>query len=125
MGMSIYCTGCKKDVFPELITGKEIYFKASKDYSKRWFYRCLFCKAYCGCHGGGRPPLGALATKEMRNARQEIHKILDPMWMGKKTSRSKIYKKLSDSLGYTYHTAEIKTIEDARIIYRVIKNMGN
>ena len=56
----------------------------------------------------------------MKKARIEIHKILDPMWKPDKNKRRKIYSALSEFLGRKYHTADLRSIEEARDIYRQI-----
>ncbi len=35
--------------------------------------------------------------------------------------REELYKKLSDELGYKYHTAGIRSIDEARQIYRIAR----
>lgn len=69
-------------------------------------------------------PLGNIPTKEIKAARQHIHRILDPLWKQKKIPRGKLYAKLSRELGYNYHTGEIKTVEEARKIYTIVKTIA-
>lgn len=68
-------------------------------------------------------PLGVIATKEVKNARQHIHALIDPVWESKKIKRSDLYKKISKSIGYEYHNAEIRSIEQARDVYRAAKKI--
>ena len=53
----------------------------------------------------------------MKRARMEIHKILDPMWKPDRNKRRKIYSALSKFLGRQYHTADLRSIKEARDIY--------
>ena len=44
--------------------------------------------------------------------------ILDPLWMNKPHgTRADVYGRLSKALGWKYHTAKIRTIEEARTVY--------
>lgn len=123
--MNIYCCGCKTKVEARLTDGKEIYPHRS-DLFDLPFWKCDSCGNFVGCHHKTEDrtrPLGCIPTPEIKNARKEIHKILDPLWKKGKISRSKIYKYLSDSLGWRYHTADIRNIEEARKVYRLIKEL--
>lgn len=127
MMRSIYCCGCGRDVLARLTDGKEIYERRA-DLADRPFWKCDACKNYVGCHhkrrGNTTEPLGNIPTKELRGARQNIHALLDPLWRGTVKKRAKIYRKISESIGYEYHTAEIKTVEDARKIYRIVNEIA-
>jgi hypothetical protein len=68
-------------------------------------------------------PLGNIANSEIKKARQHIHKILDPLWKGGKKPRAVVYSEISKALGYTYHTGEIKTIEEARKVYLILLSL--
>ena len=121
--MEIYCCGCQKDVSARLTDGAEIYPHRS-DLKTLPFWKCDNCLNYVGCHHKTKnrtAPLGCIATKELKSARQHIHKLIDPMWQGGKMTRKELYKKLSDGLGWKYHTAKIKSIEEARQVYRLAR----
>lgn len=121
--MTIYCTGCQKDVEPRLTDGKEIY-PHREDLASLPFWKCDTCQNYVGCHHKTKDktkPLGVIPTKELMNARKHIHELLDPMCKGIPLKRKKLYKKLSKRLGYEYHTDEIRTIEEARRVYQVLQ----
>lgn len=121
--MKIYCTGCQKDVQARLTDGKEIYGHRP-DLHDLPFWKCDTCKNFVGCHHKSTErtkPLGCIPTKEIKKARQEIHKILDPLWKKKLIKRGKLYRKIGVALGIQdYHTAEIRSVEEARQVYRVI-----
>lgn len=123
--MKIYCCGCKKDVDARLTHGGEIYPRR-EDLSDLPFWKCDTCKNHVGCHHKTKnptKPLGNIPTKELRNARQHIHAILDPLWKQNKISRGSLYAKISDAIGYQYHTGEIKTVEDARKIFAIVRDI--
>ena len=123
--MKIFCCTCNAEVSARLTDGKEIY-PHRKDLYSFPFWKCDSCNNFVGCHHKTKnrtKPLGVIASKEIKNARIKIHEILDPIWKSKQLSRSELYRRLTDELGYQYHTAEIKTIEEARNIYQIILNI--
>ncbi len=115
----IYCCNCKKEVETEIITGDKAY----PDYPftvDGYFHKCLNCNSFVGCHKGTDKPLGCIPTDEMKNARQHIHKLIDPLWQLKKISRNKLYKLIAKELNIKqYHTAWTRSIEECRDVYRV------
>ena len=50
-------------------------------------------------------------------------KIIDPLWKSKKHKRGKIYAKISNHLGYEYHTAELKDLDTARDVYKFVREV--
>lgn len=123
--MQIYCCECKSDVEASLISGREVY-PHRQDLHELPFWSCPYCNNTVGCHhktSNRTKPLGVIANQEMKNARQHIHSILDPLWQSGRWTRNKLYKHISKIIGYEYHTAEIKTIEEARNIYKIIKEL--
>lgn len=124
--MNIYCCGCAATVEARLTTGAEIY-SHRPDLKSLPFWKCDTCGSYCGCHhktNNPTYPIGTLSTKELRNARMHIHKILDPIWQSGVLSRKEVYSKISKALGKNYHTAEIRSVEEARKIYVVVSEMS-
>lgn len=125
----IYCCGCQAAIQARLTNGAEIY-PHREDLHALPFWICDGCKNYVSCHhktATPTEPLGNIPTKEIRNARNHIHRILDPIWENaedRKQARKKIYAKLSRALGYQYHTGEIKTLEQAREIYKIVKEIA-
>lgn len=59
-----------------LPTSSSIY--NGRDYGPIW--KCTPCDAYVGVHKGTRNPLGRLANKELRAAKQAAHRAFDPLW---------------------------------------------
>ena len=117
----IYCCGCKKDIPRKLVKGTVIY-PNKKHLSKLNFYQCE-CGSYIGCHKNRERPLGNIPTKELKNARNHIHKLIDPLWKKLKLiKRNDLYYYISECLphlkGKKYHTAKIKSVEEARKVYK-------
>lgn len=124
--MKIYCCGCLDDVEATLVTGKEVY-PHRKDLHSLPFWLCD-CGLYVGCHHKTKnrtQPLGCIPTPEIKNARGHIHKILDPLWQSGRYKRGKIYKIISNKIGRKYHTANIRSIEEARKVYIIIRDIAN
>jgi len=121
--MELYCCGCGTTTDARLTDGTEIYPHRS-DLSALPFWKCDQCGNYVGCHHKTKNrtrPLGCIPTPAIRIARKEIHKLLDPIWKSGKTSRKAIYVKLSNELGREFHTADIRSLEEARRLYQLIK----
>ncbi len=121
--MLIHCCGCGVKVDARLTDGAEIY-PHRNDLHNLPFWKCDKCDNYVGCHHKTKnrtQPLGCIPTPEIKNARQHIHKLLDPIWQNGKIKRKDLYKKISKKLGWKYHTAGIRSIDDARKVYRLIK----
>lgn len=120
--MEIYCCGCGHKVDARLTDGTEIY-PHRIDLKDLPFWKCDTCNNFVGCHhktSNRMHPLGCIPTPEIKNARKHIHKILDPIWQSKKMTRKEIYQYLSDKLGWKYHTANIRSIEEGRKVYQLI-----
>jgi ABC-type ATPase with predicted acetyltransferase domain len=119
--MQIWCCGCDGLVNPRLTDGLEIY-PYRTDLHKLPFWKCDVCGNYVGCHHKTETPtkpLGCIPTDEIKNARKHIHRVIDTIWKSKKMSRGLVYSKLSSELGYEYHTAEIRDLDEARKIYKL------
>jgi len=125
--MKIYCCGCQKEILARLTDGAEIYPHRS-DLQDLPFWKCDRCGNHVGCHHKTKnrtTPLGCIPTGELRNARKEIHKILDPLWKSGRMDRKTLYATISEHLGRRFHSAEIRSIEEAREIYRLIRKLGS
>ncbi len=123
--MMIHCCGCDVKVEARLTNGAEVY-PHRPDLSAIPVWICGVCKNYVGCHHKTQnwtQPLGNIPTPEVRKARNHIHKILDPLWRSGKYKRKQLYAMISEKVGYKYHTAEIKTVDEARKIYQIVKEL--
>ncbi len=125
--MKLYCCGCEKKVEPRLTNGKEVY-PHSQDLYRLPFWKCDTCGNFVGCHHKTRDrtrPLGIIATPELKNARQHIHNLLDPLWKNDLISRKKLYEMVSKKLGLReYHTANLGSVEEAREAYKAIREIA-
>ena len=121
--MNIYCCGCRAYVSARRTTGKDIYPHRT-DLQSRLFWRCDQCGNWVGCHRKGQNPLGCIPTPEIRRARMFIHNLLDPLWKNGPLRRTDVYRMISDEIGREYHTAEIRTLEEARDIYRIVRRIS-
>ena len=122
--MKIYCCECSEKVEARLTDGGEIY-PHRPDLRPMHFWKCDACGNYVGCHHKTKnptQPLGIIPTPELRNARNHIHSILDPLWRDGRIKRRELYKVISDKLGWKYHTANIRSVEEARKVYRLVMN---
>lgn len=96
------CPYCDKEAL--WCENKEKY---GKNYGKSYMcYYCKTCDAYVGCHENTKRPLGTMANKELRQWRMKVHDHIDPLWKSGKVKRGDLYKKISQFLGYEYHTGE-------------------
>tara|TARA_R110000851_G_scaffold322318_4_gene488277 strand:- start:707 stop:1120 length:414 start_codon:yes stop_codon:yes gene_type:complete len=122
--LAIYCCGCGQDVAAFLTSGENVYSNR-EDLAKKPFWRCDQCRNFVGCHDKTKTPtkpLGCIPTPKIKNARRHIHKLIDPLWQNWPEpfrARAWIYRWLSGKLGYQYHTAEIRSVEEARKIYKL------
>lgn len=119
--MIIWCCGCSGNSFATLKRGDEIY-PHRKDLKAAFFWKCNSCGNYVGTHKHSKKhtPLGVISTQEIRAHRRKIHKAFDPLWKSGKISRNAAYKLISKKCGYEYHTAEIRTVEEAERIYAIV-----
>lgn len=118
--MNLWCCKCADYVEPRLTDGAEVY-PNRPDLSELPFWRCDTCDNWVGCHHKTKnrtKPLGNIPSPELKKARGHIHALIDPLWKSKKISRSELYQRMSDKLGWSYHTATLRTIDEARIAYR-------
>lgn len=102
----IYCCGCQKKV-------------AAHYRNNKW--NCADCGSSVECYMGSMNPIGYLQTPEMINARKHIHEMIRRLANHCGSSTNFIVSCLAHGLGLkTFTTARIKTIEDARDIYRLL-----
>lgn len=130
---SIYCCGCSCKVKAQLTDGQEIY-PHRPDLFSLPFWKCDACNNYVGCHHKTEErtrPLGNIPTREIMEARKHIHALLDPLWKTTKCKpkakgqRRKIYAEISKRINKEYHTGEISSIEEAREVYKIVKEIAH
>lgn len=124
----IYCCGCGKKVNARLTSGYEVY-PHRKDLHSLPFWKCDVCKGFVGCHhktSTPTVPLGNIPTDAIKKLRIEIHAILDPLWKSGVIKRSSLYAKMAKVLGIKeYHTANIKTLDEAKNVLDAAKKLAN
>lgn len=123
--MLIHCTECQTDVDARLTNGAEIYPHRT-DLHNLPFWKCDDCHNYVGCHHKTKnrtQPLGNIPNQELRQARQHIHELIDPVWQSKQMTRHELYRLMSAELGWNYHTAMTKNVEEARTAYRAARKI--
>lgn len=50
-----------------------------------------------------------------------LHALIDPIWQSGKMGRRELYAAIRRDLGREYHTAETRTLEEAREAYRAAR----
>lgn len=122
----IYCCGCEADVEARLTNGLEVY-RHRPDLHTLPFWKCDACGNYVGCHhktSAPTRPSGCIPTREIRDARKEVHMVLDPLWQSGRYARKIIYRHLSDRLGRPYHTGETRSLEEIRLVLEALAELG-
>lgn len=123
--MKIFCCECGCDINARLTNGGEIY-PHRNDLKSLPFWKCDKCGNFVGCHhktSKSTKPLGVIPTQAIKNKRKVIHAIMDPIWKKKLMSRGKVYAKLSSAIGRAYHTAEIRSIDEAEIVIKALRDI--
>lgn len=122
--MGIYCCGCKREVNARLMDGSEVYPHRG-DLQSLPFWRCDACGNFVGCHHktvNRTRPLGCIPTQELKDARRNLHALIDPIWRSGRMRRGDLYKAISRDIGREFHTAEIRTIEEVDEVRRSVNN---
>jgi len=120
----IYCCSCNKEIFANKITGEKIY-NHREDLYHLIFWECPFCFNFVSSHKKNQEPLGVIPTKEMRQLRNKIHGILDPLWQNGEVKRSKIYSRMSGFMKNEFHTATLSTLEEHQNALRYAELLKN
>ena len=123
--MRIWCCGCGCDVDARLTDGSEIY-PHRLDLRTLPLWRCDTCGNYVGCHHKTKNitrPLGCIPTAELRGERKRLHETIDSIWQSGAISRVRLYDEISQAVGWRYHTAETRTIEDIRAVYCALQQI--
>ena len=121
----IRCVACESKVIARLTSGAEIYPHRA-DLADLPFWKCDTCGNFVGCHHKTKNrtnPLGCIPTPELKKARIHLHALIDPLWKEGKINRNALYKALSDQLGWKYHTAQLRSVDEARAVYRMVLDM--
>lgn len=124
--MIIYCCGCETDVQARLTNGAELYPHRA-DLHELPFWRCDACGNFVGCHHKTKnrtAPLGCIPTPELKEARKKLHALIDPIWQSGRMSRRALYAEISKEVGWSYHTAKTRTLDEARAAYKAARRLA-
>lgn len=122
--MKLWCCSCEGDVDARLTSGLEVYPHRS-DLHDVPLWKCDGCGNTVGTHhktADRTRPLGCIPSPEMKRARRAIHDLIDPLWKAGRIKRSALYGHLSAQIGREYHTGELRTIDEARNVYRIARD---
>lgn len=114
---NIWCVPCNATVAATPVTGHEVY-PHRDDLMAKPYWRCPSCHNHVGCHSHSTRPLGVIPSRELRAVRSRIHDLIDPIWRSHRMSRSEVYSRLSEVLGREYHTADLRSLYEASLVYR-------
>lgn len=121
---AVWCCICECEVQARLTNGAECY-PNRPDLIGLAFWKCDGCKGFVGTHHRRKndptAPLGVIPTPALKDARQKIHRLLDPLWESGRFKRGQLYARISLELGREYHTAELRTLDEAREVWRIVK----
>lgn len=114
---NVYCCACKATVAATAATGQAVY-PHLPHLAAKVFWACPTCRNYVGAHKDTGLPLGFIPTPEIRKARMMVHAQIDSVWKSGEVSRQWLYEQLSKSFDKPYHTAEIRSTEEADQVLR-------
>ncbi len=70
------------------------------------------CDSYVGVHEGTTKAKGSLANRELRELRQKVHAVFDPVWKDRGYDRSELYEAAAKTLGVPeFHVGELRESE--------------
>jgi hypothetical protein len=99
-----------------LVQNRVLYGRNHGDWPVLWF--CLSCEASVGCHPQSVYPLGRMADRATKNARTQVHQLLDPLWQEGPLSRDEAYALLAERMNVPpweeVHVGEMTLEECAR-----------
>lgn len=115
------CPYCQNSA--HLVTGQIIY-PHRPDLWRFKFWLCAPCEAYVGCHkqGEGTRPLGRLANRELRDAKQAAHLAFDRLWRNKgkiTLTRKEAYAWLAEQLNINVkdcHIGQFDVMQCRRVV---------
>lgn len=108
-----------------VFTATSAHLYTGRNYGPVW--ECSPCAAWVGCHKGGTKPLGRLADKALRQAKQRAHAAFDPIWQEKMKrtgcrrgeARGKGYRWMAQQLGISQADCHIGMF-DVEMCERVV-----
>ena len=115
------CPYCNKE--SEGVDGTAIY-PHRPDLSHKWFYQCLPCDAYVGCHPDTKNSLGRLANAELRKWKSIAHRVFDPLWRDGHMKRKEAYKALAEVMNIHPNDCHIGMfdVDQCKKVYSICMN---
>jgi len=106
----VICQYCQQEAV--FMTTEQFY---GRDYGTNMWV-CRPCNAYVGTHKRTDVPLGTLANKELREWRKKAHAVVDPLWRGRRKSRTQVYSWIQHVMKMTKEEAHIgmMDVEDCK-----------
>jgi hypothetical protein len=99
-----------------LVHNRALYGKNIGEWPVVWY--CLCCEASVGCHPFSVYPLGRMADRATKNARAQVHALLDPLWQSGRMTREQAYWRLAELMGVPpweqVHVGQMTMAECAR-----------
>lgn len=80
-----------------------------RDYGPVW--RCRLGCGWVGCHPGGCKPLGRIANRALRQAKQDAHRAFDALWRAK-MEREGCRQKVARNAGYAWLAEQLGIARD-------------
>ncbi len=96
------------------------------------YWRCEPCDAHVGCHPHTTVPLGKLADYDLRRAREDLHRVFDPIWKRRARNaphrfevavRNELYQELATRMGLTWQQCHIALFDHA-LIYKAFRSLA-
>lgn len=117
--MNIYCGICDENIDARRVHGDKIY-PHRPDLKDLIFWQCPTCGGYVGTHKNSGKPLGCIVPQAVKEWRQKIHSIIDPLFLKRLIDRSTLYRRIAKKLGIKeYHTAHIRSVQEAEKVYSI------
>lgn len=115
------CPYCNKE--SDGVDGTAIY-PHRPDLSHKWFYQCVPCDAYVGCHPGTKNSLGRLANAELRKWKSIAHRVFDPLWRDGHMKRKEAYKALAEVMNIHPNDCHIGMfdVDQCKKVYSICMN---
>ncbi len=125
--MRLFCCGCQEHVGVRLTDGREVYPHLPGLFEIP-FWKCDDCGNHVGCHHKTKnrtAPLGCIPTPEIKKARQDLHRLIDPLWRSGKISRRRLYAQIVEGFGRdNYHTADPRNLDEVAAVRGIVEQIA-
>ena len=78
------------------------------------YYECPQCHARVECHPGTTVAMGFVANRQLREKRDEVHHVLDSLWMEGKLKRNEVYARLREKMGLTKAQCHVAKFDEGQ-----------